>query len=50
MVGMEPLRVEMIVIASVFTNFMLKKLNIEHLIHTPYSLKEGVMDQLISEE
>jgi exopolyphosphatase/guanosine-5'-triphosphate,3'-diphosphate pyrophosphatase len=50
LVGMEPLRVEMIVIASVFTNFMLKKLNIEHLIHTPYSLKEGVMDQLISED
>jgi exopolyphosphatase / guanosine-5'-triphosphate,3'-diphosphate pyrophosphatase len=50
LIGMEPLRVEMIVIASVFTNFMVNKLNIEHLIHTPYSLKEGVMDQLISEE
>ncbi len=48
--GMDKMRVEMIVVASVFTNFILRKLQIKKLIHTHYSLKEGVMDQLISNE
>ena len=50
MEGMDKMRVEMIVVASVFTNFILQKLQIKKLIHTHYSLKEGVMDQLISNE
>lgn len=47
MKGMDMIRVEMIVIASVFTNFMLRKCNISKLIHTHYALKEGVMREWI---
>ncbi len=47
-IGMDKMRVEMIVIASVFTNFILRKLQIKKLIHTHNSLKEGAMDWLIS--
>jgi len=42
------MRVEMIVIASVFTNFILKRLQVKKLLHTHNSLKEGVMERLIS--
>jgi len=48
MEGMDKMRVEMIVIASVFTNFIIKRLSIQKLIHTHNALKEGVMDRLIS--
>ena len=47
MEGMDKMRVEMIVIASVFTNFILQRLTIQRLVHTHYALKEGVMDRLI---
>lgn len=46
--GMDIMRVEMIVIASVFTNFILQRLTIKRLLHTHNALKEGVMDRLIS--
>ena len=46
--GMDKMRVEMIVIASVFTNFILRKLKVQKLLHTHYSLKEGAMERLIS--
>ena len=48
MEGMDKMRVEMIVIASVFTNFILQRLPVRKLLHTHNSLKEGVMDRLIS--
>ena len=48
MQGMDKMRVEMIVIASVFTNFILEKLQLKRLIHTHNALKEGVMDWHIS--
>ena len=48
MQGMDKMRVEMIVIASVFTNFILRRLQIQTLLHTHNALKEGVMDRLIS--
>ena len=48
MIGMDKMRVEMIVIASVFTNFILKRLQVKKLLHTHNSLKEGVMERLIS--
>ena len=48
MKGMDKMRIEMIVIASVFTNFILRKLNILKLMHTHNALKEGVMDLFIS--
>lgn len=50
MEGMDKMRVEMIVIASIFTNFILQRLPIQKLLHTHNSLKEGVMDRLISNE
>jgi exopolyphosphatase/guanosine-5'-triphosphate,3'-diphosphate pyrophosphatase len=50
MEGMDKMRVEMIVIASVFTNFTLRRLPVQKLLHTHNSLKEGVMDRLISNE
>jgi exopolyphosphatase/guanosine-5'-triphosphate,3'-diphosphate pyrophosphatase len=50
MKGMDQMRVEMIVIASVFTNFILKRLRVKKLMHTHNSLKEGVMERLISEK
>ena len=50
MEGMDLSRVEMIVVASVFTNFILRKLGIKRLIHTHNALKEGVMDRFISME
>ena len=48
--GMDLSRVEMIVVASVFTRFILEKLQIRKLIHTHNALKEGVMDRLIYNE
>ncbi len=50
MEGMDLSRVEMIVIASVFTNFILRRLGIKRLIHTHNALKEGVMDRFITTE
>ena len=50
MEGMDLSRVEMIVIASVFTNFIIGKLELKRLIHTHNALKEGVMDRFISME
>lgn len=47
--GMDMMRVEMIVIASVFTNFILRKLHVKKLLHTHNALKEGVMHRLLSE-
>jgi exopolyphosphatase/guanosine-5'-triphosphate,3'-diphosphate pyrophosphatase len=47
MKGMDKIRVEMIVVASVFTNFILKKCEIKKLIHTHDALKEGVMREWI---
>ncbi len=44
--GMDKNRVEMIVVASLFINFILEKLGIGKLVHTHYSLKEGVMAEL----
>jgi exopolyphosphatase / guanosine-5'-triphosphate,3'-diphosphate pyrophosphatase len=41
--GMDKIRVEMIAVASIFTNFILNKLKIQKLIHTHYGLKEGVL-------
>lgn len=42
MEGLEPMRIEMIVVASIFTNFIIKKLNIEQIIQSEYAIKEGI--------
>lgn len=46
--GVDLNRVEMIIIATIFINYILKKLNIKELIHTHFSLKEGVMFEMCS--
>jgi exopolyphosphatase/guanosine-5'-triphosphate,3'-diphosphate pyrophosphatase len=43
MKGLEPMRVEMIVLASVFVNFILQKSGIKEIIYSDFSLKEGVI-------
>jgi exopolyphosphatase/guanosine-5'-triphosphate,3'-diphosphate pyrophosphatase len=46
--GVDINRVEMIIIATIFINFILRKLEISELIHTHFSLKEGVMFEMVS--
>ncbi|MDQ3191225.1 MAG: phosphatase, partial [Bacteroidota bacterium] len=46
--GLIPMRVDMIVIASVFTNYILKKGDISKLRLSAYSLKEGVLNEVIN--
>ncbi len=43
MKGLELMRVEMIVIASIFINFIIEKYNFTKLIQSDYALKEGVI-------
>ncbi|MFN8208320.1 MAG: hypothetical protein U0T82_13070 [Bacteroidales bacterium] len=48
MPGLEPMRVEMIVLASVFVNFVIEKFGITRFIQTDYSLKEGRAAEICS--
>ncbi len=48
MQGLEQLRIEMIVLASILVNFLIKKLNIKVLIQSDYALKEGVIYEMIN--
>lgn len=41
--GIIPIRVDMIVVASILTRFVMEKLNIQDVIMSTYSLKEGVL-------
>lgn len=45
--GMEPVRVEMIVPASIFVSFVIRECGIEHLVHSEFALKEGAMSELV---
>ncbi len=47
MPGMEVIRVEMIVLASIFVNFILLKTGIEEIYQSDYALKEGVIAEFI---
>jgi exopolyphosphatase/guanosine-5'-triphosphate,3'-diphosphate pyrophosphatase len=47
MKGIIPLRVDMIVVASLLTRFVMEKLNISDVGMSTYSLKEGVMAGLV---
>jgi exopolyphosphatase/guanosine-5'-triphosphate,3'-diphosphate pyrophosphatase len=47
MPGMEPVRVEMIVAASIFVNFVIRTCQIKHLHHSEFALKEGVISELV---
>jgi len=46
--GMDPMRVEMIVVSSVFVNFIVHKLGIKRIIQTNYSLKEGALTRFLT--
>lgn len=48
MPGMEPVRVEMIVPATIFINFVYHSSNLESITQSRYALKEGVMARLIA--
>jgi len=47
MPGMEPVRVEMIVAATIFVSFVIRSCQIKHLIHSEFALKEGVISELV---
>jgi exopolyphosphatase / guanosine-5'-triphosphate,3'-diphosphate pyrophosphatase len=48
MEGMDPMRVEMIVIAAIFVNFIIRELNIRQVIQSDYSLKEGAVAEILN--
>jgi exopolyphosphatase / guanosine-5'-triphosphate,3'-diphosphate pyrophosphatase len=48
MTGMEPVRVEMIILATIFVNFVIKKCNLKRLIQSDYALKEGVIAEMLN--
>jgi exopolyphosphatase/guanosine-5'-triphosphate,3'-diphosphate pyrophosphatase len=47
MKGLEPMRIEMIVLACLFVKFILEKLQINTMFQSNFSLKEGVIYQMI---
>ncbi len=47
MPGMEPVRVEMVVAAVIFVNFVIRNCGIKHLVQSEFSLKEGVISELV---
>jgi exopolyphosphatase/guanosine-5'-triphosphate,3'-diphosphate pyrophosphatase len=47
MPGMEAVRVEMIVAATIFVSFVLRSCQIKHLHHSEFALKEGVISELV---
>jgi len=47
MPGMEPVRVEMIVAATIFVSFVIRSCQIGHLHHSEFALKEGVISELV---
>jgi len=47
MKGLEPMRIEMIVLAAIFTKFTMQKCSIQQFIQSDYALKEGVIKDLI---
>lgn len=46
--GMIPLRVDMIIVASLFIEFIIKQFNIEKVILSDYALKEGILDEVMN--
>ncbi len=49
MPGMELIRVDFIVLASIFTNFIVERLNIESIHQSNYALKEGALWEILNE-
>jgi len=50
MKGMELIRVDFIVLASVFTHFIIDRLGIKQIIQSNYALKEGALWELLQQE
>jgi exopolyphosphatase/guanosine-5'-triphosphate,3'-diphosphate pyrophosphatase len=50
MKGLEPMRTEMIVLASLFVKFILENHNFNHIIQSNFALKEGAIFELINEK
>ncbi len=48
MEGLEIVRVEMIVLASIFVNFILRKLNLKTIVQSNFAIKEGLMDKILN--
>ncbi|MFP4619976.1 MAG: hypothetical protein ACLFM7_01585 [Bacteroidales bacterium] len=48
MPGLELFRVDMIVLASLFVNFIMQKFGFDQMVQSDYSIKEGVIDQYIN--
>jgi exopolyphosphatase/guanosine-5'-triphosphate,3'-diphosphate pyrophosphatase len=46
--GMDSMRVEMIVLASIFTHFLVNKFNFQRMLQSSYSLKEGALWKIVS--
>ena len=50
MKGLEAMRLEMIVVATLLVKFILQKCRLKHLIQSNYALKEGVIYQLLAQQ
>jgi exopolyphosphatase / guanosine-5'-triphosphate,3'-diphosphate pyrophosphatase len=50
MKGLEAMRIEMIVVATLLVKFILQKCRLKHLIQSNYSLKEGVIYLLLNQQ
>jgi exopolyphosphatase / guanosine-5'-triphosphate,3'-diphosphate pyrophosphatase len=46
--GMDSMRVEMIVLASIFTNFLVNKFKFNRMLQSSYSLKEGAIWKIVT--
>jgi exopolyphosphatase/guanosine-5'-triphosphate,3'-diphosphate pyrophosphatase len=46
--GIIPVRVDMIVVASLLTQYLIRKLKLDNVVMSSYSLKEGVLAELLS--
>jgi len=46
--GLELFRVDMIVLASIFANFIMQKFDFDSLIQSEYSIKEGAADEYLN--
>jgi len=49
MKGMELIRVDYIVLASIFTNFIIRRLAVKQIIQSNYALKEGAIWEILNE-
>jgi exopolyphosphatase / guanosine-5'-triphosphate,3'-diphosphate pyrophosphatase len=48
MQGMEPIRIDYIVLASIFTNFIVNSLGIKSIFQSNYALKEGALWEILN--